>query len=161
MPDIAITMIPGRDRETKREPVRTRYNTKKAMNGGELMLLRQMKYFTSIVRNNSFTEAAEECYISQSAISQQIQALEADLGVTLLVRENRKFHLTPAGEYFYRQAVILLGETERPWPACLPWRNSEADTAIGATIIRKRLYIHCNRKNNIRVYHFTGQAPPK
>mgnify|MGYP001850013725 CR=1 FL=1 len=48
------------------------------------MLLRQRKYFTFIVKNNSFTEAAEECYILQSAISQQIQALEADLGITLL-----------------------------------------------------------------------------
>ena len=31
----------------------------------------------------------------------------------------------------------------------------------GPTIIRKRLYIHCIRKNKIRAYHFTGQAPPK
>lgn len=77
------------------------------------MLLRQMKYFVSVVKNNSFTEAAEECYVSQSAISQQIQALEADLGVTLLIRENRKFHLTPAGEHFYRQGVLLLDEVER------------------------------------------------
>lgn len=76
------------------------------------MLLRQMKYFASVVKNNSFTEAAEECYISQSAISQQIQALENELGVTLLVRENRKFHLTIAGEYFYRQCVPLLEEVE-------------------------------------------------
>ncbi|WP_315675178.1 LysR family transcriptional regulator [Clostridium sp. 19966] len=50
------------------------------------MLLRQMKYFTKIVERNSFTEAAEECFISQSAISQQIQALEADLGVELIIR---------------------------------------------------------------------------
>lgn len=33
--------------------------------------------------------------------------------------------------------------------------------ATGPTIIRKRLYIHCIRKNKIRAYHFTGQAPPK
>lgn len=77
------------------------------------MLLRQMKYFVSVVKNNSFSEAAEECYISQSAVSQQIQALEADLGVQLLVRENRRFSLTPAGEYFYRQSVRLLDETDR------------------------------------------------
>ena len=34
------------------------------------MLLKQMKYFISVVECNSFTEAAEQCYISQSAISQ-------------------------------------------------------------------------------------------
>ena len=76
------------------------------------MLLRQMKYFTSIVECNSFTEAAEQCYISQSAISQQIQALEKELGVVLIRRENRRFSLTPAGEYFYRQSRVLLDEAD-------------------------------------------------
>ena len=38
------------------------------------MLLRQMKYFVSVVDCGSFTEAGEQNYISQSAISQQIQA---------------------------------------------------------------------------------------
>ena len=36
------------------------------------MLLKQMKYFITVVDCHSFTEAAEQCYISQSAISQQI-----------------------------------------------------------------------------------------
>ena len=39
------------------------------------MLLKQLKYFISIVENGNFTEAAEENYISQSAIYQQIQSL--------------------------------------------------------------------------------------
>lgn len=77
------------------------------------MLLRQLYYFTKVVEFNSFTEAAEECFISQSAISQQIQALEADLRVNLMIRENRKFSLTPAGEYFYKQSLLLLDEAER------------------------------------------------
>ena len=77
------------------------------------MLFRQMKYFVSVVKNNSFTEAAEECYISQSAISQQIKALEDELGVKLLERKNRGFSLTEAGEYFYRQSLVLLDEAEK------------------------------------------------
>lgn len=40
------------------------------------MLLKQLKYFISILEKENFTEAAEENYISQSAISQQIQSLE-------------------------------------------------------------------------------------
>ena len=71
------------------------------------MLLRQLKYFVAIVDCNSFTEAAEKCFISQSAISQQINALEEDLGVKLIKRENRKFSLTPAGEYFYHEAKVI------------------------------------------------------
>lgn len=76
------------------------------------MLFRQMKYFTAVVDCNSFTEAAEQCYISQSAISQQIRALEKELGVELIHRENRKFTLTPAGEYFYSQSKGILGEVD-------------------------------------------------
>lgn len=48
------------------------------------MLLRQMQYFAAVVETNSFTEAAERCYISQSAMSQQIRSLEHELGVKLL-----------------------------------------------------------------------------
>lgn len=77
------------------------------------MLFKQIKYFIAVVSCGSFTEAAEEFYISQSAISQQIKALESDLGVELIQRENRKFSLTPAGEYFYRHSLLLLDEAER------------------------------------------------
>lgn len=76
------------------------------------MLFRQMKYFISVVECNSFTEAAEQCYISQSAISQQIRSLEKELGVELIHRENRRFTLTPAGEYFYEQSKGILNEVE-------------------------------------------------
>lgn len=76
------------------------------------MLFRQMKYFISVVECNSFTEAAEQCYISQSAISQQIRSLEKELGVELIHRENRRFTLTPAGEYFYEQSEGILNEVE-------------------------------------------------
>lgn len=76
------------------------------------MLYRQMQYFVSVVDCGSFTEAAEQNYISQSAISQQIQALEQELGVQLIVRENRKFHLTACGDHFYRHARELLREIE-------------------------------------------------
>ena len=46
------------------------------------MLLRKIKYFVTVVDTGSFTEAAEECFISQSAISQQILSLEKELGGT-------------------------------------------------------------------------------
>ena len=74
------------------------------------MELRQMQYFVSIIDNNSFSIAAEENYISQSAISQQIQALEKELGYDLIVRKNRKFNLTQAGEYFYKESKKILSD---------------------------------------------------
>ncbi len=77
------------------------------------MLLRQIKYFCTIVEEGSFTEAVEKCFISQSAISQQIQSLEKELGVKFIKRENRRFSLTHAGEYLYRHGTALLLEIER------------------------------------------------
>ena len=76
-------------------------------------MLKQLKYFQSVVRMNSFSEAAEENFISQSAISQQIQALERELGFQLLERRNRTFTLTSAGEYFYQKSLILTADYER------------------------------------------------
>ena len=76
------------------------------------MMEKQLRYYVAVVDCHSFTEAAEACYISQSAISQQIKALETELGVQLLVRENRKFHVTAAGDYFYRQSKELLREID-------------------------------------------------
>lgn len=76
-------------------------------------MLRQIKYFQVVVRLGSFTEAAEECFISQSAISQQIQALEKKLGFQLLKRGNRSFTVTPAGEYFYQKSLVLTSDYEK------------------------------------------------
>lgn len=74
------------------------------------MLLRQMKYFVAIADCGSFTEAADRCFISQSAISQQVASLEAELGVRLIEREGRRCRLTPAGEYFARRSRTILAE---------------------------------------------------
>ena len=76
-------------------------------------MLRQLKYFITVVDCNSFTEAANQCFISQSAISQQITALEEELGVTLLKREKRKFSLTPAGEHLYKHGKRLLDRADK------------------------------------------------
>lgn len=75
-------------------------------------MLRQMKYFVTIVEKVSFTKAAEDMFISQSAISQQMQILEKKLDTQLFIRKKRSFILTPAGEYFYTQAKIILSECD-------------------------------------------------
>lgn len=76
-------------------------------------MIRQIRYFQAVVQCNSFSEAAEQCHISQSAISQQIQALEREIGFLLLERKNRKFTLTPAGEHFYRKSRVLIADYDR------------------------------------------------
>ena len=99
---------------------------------GGCLLFRQMKYFTAVVDCNSFTEAAEQCYISQSAISQQIRSLEKELGVELIHREKRKFSLTPAGEYFYSQSKGILDEVENIRKATIRiGQDDESELRIG------------------------------
>lgn len=91
-------------------------------------MLRQIRYFQSVVRLGSFSRAAEERHISQSAISQQIQALERDLGFRLLERKGRSFALTPAGEYFYQKSLILTADFDR---ACMEAAKlAQADGAV-------------------------------
>lgn len=91
------------------------------------MLLKQMEYFITVVDTHSFTEAANVHYISQSAISQQIKALEAELGVTLLKREKRSFTITEAGKYFYKQAIEIKKTIEQ---VVEKTRNIEEDENI-------------------------------
>ena len=74
-------------------------------------MLKQIKYFQSVVEENSFTKAADSHFISQSAISQQIRSLETELGVTVLTRKNRGFELTEAGRYFYEKSLALVAYT--------------------------------------------------
>lgn len=76
-------------------------------------MYQQMKYFIAVVDQHSFTRAAAECNISQSAISQQIKELENTVGVELLARRGRTFKLTTAGEYFYYHAQEIIKEIDQ------------------------------------------------
>lgn len=75
-------------------------------------MFRQMQYFIAVVESGSFSEAAEVCHISQSAVSQQIRALEDALGVALLERRGRRFTVTPAGQWFYQRARRQVAEMD-------------------------------------------------
>ncbi|WP_418308890.1 LysR family transcriptional regulator [Phascolarctobacterium succinatutens] len=68
----------------------------------------QLKYFLTIVKTGSFSEAADEMFISQSSMSKQIKALEHELGIDLFKREHSKIYLTSAGKKFldYAQNTI-------------------------------------------------------
>ena len=80
---------------------------------GDDFMYKQMQYFVTVVETNSFTKAAELCYISQSAISQQIKSLEEELDVKLLIRHKKSFSLTPSGEYFYKHCKDILEDVDK------------------------------------------------
>lgn len=70
--------------------------------------LRAMAVFASVVHHGSFSGAGKELNITTSAVSQQIRALEMDLGVVLLHRSTRKLSLTEAGASLYESAKNIV-----------------------------------------------------
>lgn len=76
------------------------------------MTLQQIMYFQRVARSGSFTKAARACFVSQTAISRQISALEEELHVTLLERDTAHVKLTLAGEYFFQQVNELTARLE-------------------------------------------------
>lgn len=76
------------------------------------MNLNQLDYFIAVAETLNFTKAAEKFYISQTAITQQIKALEEHLEVKLFQRTNRHVELTPAGRIYLNEAKAIIKRTE-------------------------------------------------
>ena len=64
-----------------------------------------LRAFEAVARRLSFSAAADELFVTQSAISRQIQALEAEVGAALFLRGTRRVEITGAGELL-RQALL-------------------------------------------------------
>lgn len=100
------------------------------------MDIRKLQYFISVAETLSFTRAAKEHYISQTAMSQQIASLEAELGVILFERSKNRVAITPAGEFLLRASRELIANYEQ--------------------IIKKTKDIHKGRKGSLSI----GYAGP-
>lgn len=72
-----------------------------------------LRIFESTARHLSFTRAADEMFLTQSAISKQIKALEDQLGRSLFIRLNRGLALTPVGDSYWREIAPLMAALER------------------------------------------------
>lgn len=72
-----------------------------------------MRYVIAVAETRNFTRAAERCHVVQSALSHQVKALEAELGVRLFARSSRRVELTAAGEAFLPAARASLDAAGR------------------------------------------------
>lgn len=75
-------------------------------------LLAQMQTFVRVVEGKSLSAAARAQRLSLAAVSRQLQALEAELGTSLVVRSTRRLHLTDAGQQWYGHCVRVLRDVE-------------------------------------------------
>ncbi len=73
---------------------------------------RQVHAFAALARRGSFTLAAKDLYLTQSAVSHAMKALEEDIGCRLVDRVGRRVRLTSAGEQFLRHAENILREMQ-------------------------------------------------
>ena len=88
--------------------------------------------FEAAARHLSFTKAAEELFITQSAVSRQIQALEERLGVKLFTRRNRGLALTEAGQQMYRAADSALRTLREAAERIAPGRSQKMVTVTSS-----------------------------
>lgn len=74
------------------------------------MDIRTLRYFVEVVRQQSFTRAAEKMFVTQPTISKMLRNLEDELGCTLLIRDGRKLLLTDTGQVVYQRGLAILSE---------------------------------------------------
>jgi DNA-binding transcriptional LysR family regulator len=75
--------------------------------------LRQLRYFVAVAEEQNISRAAKRIFLTQSALSRQIKALEEEIGQCLLEREAHSIRLTPVGEALLQEARKLLEEAEQ------------------------------------------------
>ncbi|MBJ9370653.1 cis,cis-muconate-binding transcription regulator CatM [Acinetobacter sp. TGL-Y2] len=116
------------------------------------MELRHLRYFVTVVEEQSITKAAEKLCIAQPPLSRQIQKLEEELGILLFERGSRPVRTTDAGQFFYQHAVQILTHTAQA--TSMAKRISSINMIIRIGYVSSLLYallpqiIYLFRQNN-------------
>lgn len=114
------------------------------------------RYFEAAARRLSFTEAAEELFVTQGAVSLQIRKLEEFLGTPLFLRHARHIELTRAGQQFHEACHVLLDGLEKAMCDLTSPRHQQTLTVstiptIGTLWLMPRLASFTSRHPDIEV----------
>ena len=93
------------------------------------MNINQLRYFVAVAEYKSFSKAAEQYFMTQTAVTQQIQRLEENIGVRLIDRKTRPVSLTPMGMVFLQEARSILTRMENAIR-----RTREASAGVTGTL---------------------------
>ncbi len=106
------------------------------------------KVFYYVARTLSFSEASKQLFISQSAVSQSIKALEKKLGQSLFVRSTKRVQLTPEGEILFKHiepALNLIRQGENQLLETNTLNGGQLRIAASDTICRYFLVPYLNK----------------
>lgn len=111
---------------------------------------KQLKCFVSVAESRSFSKAAEQHYMTQAAVTQQVRKLESLVGAELINRKSRPISLTPMGEIFLREAHGILMRMDTAVQ-----HTREASTGLSGTlrIGYTKGYEHSHLPAKLRRFH--------
>ncbi len=114
------------------------------------MNINQLKYFIAVAEHKSFSKAAEQYFLTQTAMTQQVQKLEETMGVQLIDRKTRPISITPTGNVFLKEARLIVSQMESAVR-----RTREASTGITGTlrIGYTKGYEHSDLTVKLRQFH--------
>src|SRR5476649_2453115 len=99
------------------------------------MQLESLKIFCDVARHRSFSQAAQQSDITQSAVSQIVSQLEKRMKVQLIDRSTRPLQLTPPGATYYEGCKVLLDQY-----ADLEGRIRSAQIEVAGTVMVAAIY---------------------
>ena len=104
------------------------------------MTMIQLRYFTTVCRCKSVTQAAKELHVSQPSVSNSIRALEDELGIQLFYRIKLQMFLTQEGEIFLEKAVKILRDVDQLTQQMKDLRGTRKMVRVGISPMVSAMY---------------------
>jgi DNA-binding transcriptional LysR family regulator len=126
--------------------------------------LYELSLFHLVVKQRSFTKAAELAGLTQSAITRQMQGMEDSLGIDLLERTTRSVRVTKAGEFLFHESIKLLGDVDQSLCRLKEdFANAKKEIRIGVSRSISPAYLpgffHANIRQGLKAIYRVSSQP--